>query len=165
MPSGAEFVGRTQELADLASLLRLERRSAAGGTPRAGSDETAQCLALERAIDELRLQLSELKNETRQLERAEALQFFSADVAGQPGKSLDRFVRTVEAELDELTRIRDFVAAFRDKKLTLDEFLCGPVFQFGGAEFDFDDLLRKAVEAEESGGRSRRGARRKRGRR
>jgi hypothetical protein len=108
------------------------------------------------------VQLSELKNEARQLERAEALQFF--DGAPEQGKSLDRFLRTVEAELDELTRIRDFVEAFRDKRLTLDEFLCGPVFSFGGAEFDFDDLLRaKEVDIAESDRRTRRGPRRKRG--
>jgi len=167
-----QSVTQAYQTGDLASLLKLERQSAAPGpgaptsVPGAAApDEAAQCLALERVLAELRVQLSELKHDARQLERAEALQFFSADVAGRPGKSLDRFVRTVEAELDELTRIRDFVAAFRDKKLTLDEFLCGPVFQFGGAEFDFDDLLRGMVEAEESAGRSRRGARRKRGRR
>lgn len=166
-----QSVTQAYQTGDLASLLRIERQSAAPGPAPGASgsasapDEAAQCLALERVLAELRVQLSELKQDARQLERSEALQFFSPDVAGRPGKSLDRFVRTVEAELDELTRIRDFVAAFRDKKLTLDEFLCGPVFQFGGAEFDFDDLLRGMVDAEESVGRSRRGARRKRGRR
>jgi len=161
-----QSVTQAYQIGDLASLLRLERKSAARGAPAPAPDEAAQCLALERVVDELRAQLSELKNEARQLERAEALQFFSADVAGAPGKSLDGFVRTVEAELDELTRICDFVAAFRKKKLTLDEFLCGPVFQFGGAEFDFDDLVRgTVVEASEARGRARRDARRKRGRR
>lgn len=161
-----QSVTRAYQTGDLASLLRLEQKSRGPGVPAAAPDEAAQCLALERAIDELRVQLSELKSEARQLERAEALQFFSVDGAGQSGKSLDRFIRTVEAELDELTRIRDFVAAFRDKKLTLDEFLCGPVFQFGGAEFDFDDLLRaQGVEASESDRRDRRATRRKRGRR
>lgn len=161
-----QSVTQAYQTGDLASLLRLERKSAAPGTRAPASDEAAQCLALEGVLDELRVQLSELKHETRELERAEALQFFSADVAGQPGKSLDRFVRTVEAELDELTRIADFVAAFRDKKLSLDEFLCGPVFQFGGAEFDFDDLVRgNVVDAAEERGRTRHRARRKRGRR
>jgi len=161
-----QSVTQAYQTGDLASLLRLERTSAAPQAPAAAPDEAAQCLGLERVLEELRVQLSELKHEARQLERSEALQFFSADVAGRPGKSLDRFIRTLEAELDELTRIRDFVASFRDKEISLDEFLCGPVFQFGGAEFDFDDLLRAlVVEAEESGGRSRRGARRKRGRR
>ena len=160
--------GLTQayETGDLAGLLRLEQKSKAAGAPASPKDEAAQRLALERVLYELRVQLSELKNETRQLERAEALQFFSADVAGPLGKRLDRFVRTLEAECDELTRIHDFVAAFRDKKLTLDEFLCGPVFQFGGAEFDFDDLLRaQVVDAAEPRGKARRDARRKRGRR
>lgn len=160
-----QSVTQAYQTGDLASLLRLERKSAAPDGSAPTRDEAAQCLELERVLEELRAQLSELKQEARQLERSEALQFFSTEVGGRPGKSLDRFLKTVEAELDELTRIRDFVAAFRDKKLTLDEFLCGPVFQFGGAEFDFDDLLRKAVEEAESGGRSRRGARRKRGRR
>lgn len=161
-----QSVTHAYQTGDLASLLRLERKSVAPDADASAPGEAAQCLALERVLDELRVQLSELKNEARELERSEALQFLSADVPGQPGKSLDRFLRTVEAELDELTRIRDFVAAFRDKKLTLDEFLCGPVFQFGGAEFDFDDLVRgNVVEASESGGRTRRDRRRKRGRR
>lgn len=155
-------VTRAYQVGDLASLLQLERRAPAGGGT-ASAPEGAQCLELERAVDELRVQLSELKSETRRLERAEALQFFSVDVAGGSGKTLDRFVRTVEAELEELTRIRDFVAAFRDKELSLDEFLCGPVFEFGGAEFDFDDLVRgDVVEAAEPRGRARRAARRER---
>ncbi|HEU5075058.1 MAG TPA: hypothetical protein VFU02_12800 [Polyangiaceae bacterium] len=161
-----QSVTQAYQIGDLASLLRLERKSATLGTPAVAPDEASQCLAMERVVEELRSQLSELKNDARQLERAEALQFFSAEVLGQPGKSLDGFVRTVEAELDELTRIADFVGAFRKKELSLDEFLCGPVFQFGGAEFDFDDLVRgTVVEALESRGRARRDARRKRGRR
>lgn len=158
-----QSVTEAYQTGDLASLLRLERKSRTPAAPAPALDEAAQCLVLERVVEELRAQLSELKTEARQLERSEALQFFSADVAGQPGKSLDRFVRTVEAELDELTRICDFVAAFRDKKITLDEFLCGPVFRFGGAEFDFDDLVRG--DPVESSGRARRDGRRKRGRR
>lgn len=158
-------VTRAYQLGDLASLLRLEKKTAVGSASESAPDQAAQCLALQQTIDELRVQLSELKNEARQLERAEALQFFDAGAPGQ-GKSLDRLVRSVEAELDELTRIRDFVEAFREKRLTLDEFLCGPVFHFGGAEFDFDDLLRaQEVEAAASDRKGRRGAPRKRGRR
>ncbi len=156
-----QSVTQAFQTGDLASLLQLERKSAAPHASTAAPDATAQCLALERVCDELRLQLSELKQEARQLERSEALQFFSADSVDHAAKSLDRFVRTVEAELDELTRIRDFVAAFRDKKLTLDEFLCGPLFQFGGGEFDFDDLVR-GLETAKPSGRGRHGARRNR---
>jgi len=159
-------VTHAYQTGDLAGLLRLEQKSGAAATPASGRDQVAQCLAIQRVLDELRVQLAELKQEARRLERAEALQFFRTEHAGGSKKSFDHLVRSLEAELDELVRIRDFVAAFRDKLLTLDEFMCGPRFQFGGAEFDFDDLLRdSAVEPSELGVRSRRGARRKQSRR
>ena len=140
-------VTHAYQTGDLAGLLRLEQKSGAAGSPAVARDEVAQCLAIQRVLDELRVQLAELKREARRLERAEALEFYATAQAGGSEKSFDRLVRSVEAELDELIRIRDFVAAFRGKLLTLDEFMCGPRFQFGGAEFDFDDLLRdSAVE-------------------
>jgi hypothetical protein len=159
-------VTHAYQTGDLAGLLRLEQKSGAVGSPALARDQVAQCLAIQQVLDELRVQLAELKQEARRLERAEALQFYLTERAGGSAKSFDHLVRSVEAELDELIRIRDFVAAFRGKLLTLDEFMCGPRFQFGGAEFDFDDLLRdSAVEPSELDARTRRGARRKQGRR
>jgi len=159
-----QAITQAYQTGDLASLLKLERRSQTQTPENPGSDPLGECAALERMIEELRLQFGELKQKARELERHEVFEFCSPSRDDRRYETLDRFVKTVEAELDELTRIRDFVAAFRDKKLTLDEFLCGPLFQFGGAEFDFDDLVR-TVAAPPEAERGRATRRRNRNRR
>jgi hypothetical protein len=153
-------VTRAFESGDLAGLLRFEQGvSELGGE---GGVRESDLAVLVRLVEELAAQLTVVRKHCQELEDDSVLQFYkdaSAQVTrGRSG--LDRLVATARADLDELTRVRDVVLSFVRKEITLEQFLLGPTFQFDGAEFDLDDLVRSSLEEYEKPRR-----RRERGRR
>jgi hypothetical protein len=148
--------------------MQIEKQWAISSSTETAVDEAASERALERAIAELSTQLGELRKTARELKRSDALQFVPDDQPRRGKSSLDRLVKSIEADLDELVEIRDLVVAFQKREITLAEFLRGPEFEFGGERFDFDDLLTSVLEeahAPRSRSRNRRGSPRRDGRR
>lgn len=155
-------VTRAFESRDLAGLLRIEQSFAEPGGDRGGARET-DVAVLVRLVEELTTQLAAVRKRCQELEDDSVLQFYE-DASAQETRGgrtgLDRLVATARADLDELTRVRDVVLSFVRKEITLEQFLLGPTFQFDGAEFDLDDLVRSSLAEYEKPRR-----RRERGRR
>lgn len=108
-------VTRAYDTGDLARLVDLERRWAAGEAP-APSDDPAQTIRdLERTNRALRAQVNAHTREIRAIRRS-----FVTEVP------VPVVCANIAAELEELTRLRDFTVAYRDGRLTHEAFLAGP---------------------------------------
>lgn len=151
-------VTQAYEDGDLARLVELETAWGTGQNLPAGSDEEARCRELERVIRELRTQANELRRELRQLEHSTPLSLLET--------SSDDLATEAEAELRELEGLRDFVAAFRDGKVSLADFIRGP--ELGPDEemdldaLAFDSLLEELVRrSRPATGRAKQGRRKR----
>jgi len=154
------------ERGDLEGLLQIERGWALPDSSKEPKDAAQEERTLERELEELAAQLVDLRRTARELRASDALQFVPDEQPRRGKSSLDRLVVAVENDLDDLVKIRDLVVAFRKREITLAQFLEGPQFTFGGAEFDLDDLLHGVLdEAHETEGRRRKNSRRRRDRR
>jgi prefoldin subunit 5 len=144
-------VSRAYEGGDVARLIELERAWLAGEAIRADADvdELARrCADVERLIAELRAQMKRIDREARDLRTSPAGVMSRRMGLGKKAE-LDGPVAEMAAEgqegVKQLTVLRDFVASFRDGKISLKELLAGPA----GAEADddADDEFEKAVLA------------------
>ncbi len=123
-------VTQAYENGDLARLLELEKVWQAGANVESGGDEEARCRELEKNIDELRAQATELSRELRQTKKytPSKLQIEFAEEAASRAKK----------ELGGIEKLCAFVKNFRDGKISLADFVRGP-------DLDDDDL-KAAVE-------------------
>jgi hypothetical protein len=144
-------VTQAYQAGDLASLLEAEQRWLAGAhDATSGLSAGAQVRVLERAVMELKEQLRRLRAEIKELKRSAPLQM--AQAMKQRGRvaPADPFAEALEEAEEELQQLREllsFVTAFRDKKLTLAEFLRGPP-SFQSAVLEIDELLFDFLEQE-----------------
>ena len=124
---------------DLARLLELENAwLAEEKMPVEAHDETERrCANLERTNSELKKQLRDLEKEIRELKGS--VPVLAADELGLRGKGsaarVGALVDELQASVDSLCQVRDFVRSFVDGKITLDEFTKGPA---GAGEDDAD---------------------------
>lgn len=131
-------LNRAYQDGDLARLIELERTwlpgaqlaSAAKVTPPSSDEEfVRRCAALEQTIAGLRRQLDEIKQELKQLRRSPqaALLDELEEVARHRRQSPLAVWRTdLDDQAAQLRTIRDFVVAFRDGEIPLEEFVAGP---------------------------------------
>jgi hypothetical protein len=123
-------VSRAYEDGDLARLLHLERTWLAGAAIAPEADEVdRRCDAMARTNDALRAQLADVTEELKELRRSPLVQMLK-DLEDSLGRvedgGLDAFAASVEAEVARLQQLCDFVRAFRDGKMDLDDFAAGP---------------------------------------
>jgi hypothetical protein len=134
---------RAFESRDLAGLLNLEPRWTLGeGDARAERETDLDALA--RVVAELQAQLAAVRHRCQSVQDSGVLALFldaSRELSRAGRTGLDRLVDAARGDLEELTRIRDLVAAFERKEISLAQFLAGPTFRFAGAEFDLEDLV------------------------
>lgn len=134
-------VNRAYEARDLARLLELERQWSASGNPADGAaDVASRCEALERTNRELLDQYRQLDRSFRALARSELGQVIRR-LDRHTGKdaqkaAVDAFLHQAEEQRDDLQELRDFVRAFRDGQIGIEELLEGP-----GESFSFDTAL------------------------
>lgn len=147
------------ERGDVATLLQAEK-SWLEEHSVATMNEDAQCEALERLIAELHDQLAHLRRATRRLRDAEVLQLVEVPLGARRVSELEKMATRIEHDLQQTTRLRDFVHAFANHRMSLEDFLVGPELEFAGELFDFDDLRERASVRSEPRPRRRRGARR-----
>jgi HAMP domain-containing protein len=151
-------VTQAYETGDLARLIELEAHWAAGTlTPEAPDDARRAVQALERTVAELKRQLRDVLDGLRETRRSEAYKLMK-DLERQKkagGDALAEAFEEARARLDEVCKVRDFVAAFRAGKLTWDQFVAGPE-PSSGDELDDEALMRELLgmlRADIGGGR------------
>ena len=114
---------------DFARLLEIERTWATA--PPDVSDDHASAerrlAALEQANEELRQQLRDLGRQLRRLKASEEGHLARALKRGNPAAQLDDMVGPIQDQLEELQLVHDFVESFQRGKISLAEFLAGPV--------------------------------------
>jgi hypothetical protein len=143
-------LSQAYEAGDLAALLEAEQRWLAGAAePASDAAFDAQCGALERAVSELKEQLGRLRAEVKELKRSPEFAMAQAMKRRARGASEDvvaQAVEEVEADTQQLRELLSFVTAFRDKKISLAEFLRGPPSVQNAV--DIEDLLFDFLEEE-----------------
>ncbi len=149
---------RAFDAGDLARLLDLERLWSAGDQRSApDDDEDGQLARIEAANRELRSQLKALQRDLRQLRRASPQAAFM-------GLPIDAVLEVGEADVTQLEAVRDFVASFRDGKVSLKDFVNGPQIpvaeELGDAGADIaavlDEMLAELTASPSRGRRQRR---------
>ena len=145
-----KVVTRAYMEGDLARLLEVERGWLGGG-PSAGVAEgedavEEKCASLERTNASLDAQVKALKKELRELcafPPHREVQGFATASPSVFEQRLEALVAGSAEAVKELKTIRDFVASFRDGKISVEEFGKGPP-GVGGS--DVEDLLAAEVE-------------------
>lgn len=139
-------INRAYKDGDFARLLELEKQQQSGELDvtelEAGDDLERACQQLERDNNTLREQYEGIKTELRNLrnntQEGEMLKTYRR--AKKVG--VDVFAQMVEeaqSEIEYMEMMRDFVRDFRDRKITIKDFLKGP--RRGEAELTQEEML------------------------
>lgn len=127
---------------DFARLLEIEKRSDEElEIETSENDRDRQCKQLEQEIRILEQQYEQLKDQVRQARNTpQGMMVKEYRKAQREGTDLvEESLEEFEAELESLEDLRNFVRRFRDKKMTIKEFLQGPSY----SEQDIIDELAK----------------------
>lgn len=114
-------VTRAYDEGDLAKLIDLESawiESAPPPSPESEDEYHRRCRELEIMNRALRAQIASITREHRTLARKHEMGPFAMPV--------DTVVAMAEADLAKLVEVRDFIKSFRDRKITLKQFVLGP---------------------------------------
>lgn len=130
---------------DFARLLEIEQQSAKGDNhvDSSQNDQERACQQLELELKLLTEQYEQLKAQLRQSKNTPAgeivKQYRQAKRAGED--LIEASIEDGKAEIEALEGIRDFVKDFRDKKITLAQFLQGPVSVDPNSQEELEQLL------------------------
>ena len=125
-------VNRAYEEGDIARLLEIEKthhlQQEIDVTKTSMSEIEKICLRREKDNKLLKNQYENLKRELRMVRRSPEGTMVKEYRAGQKQgvDALGELTRELEAQVKQIERIRNFVRDFRDKKMTISEFLNGP---------------------------------------
>ncbi|RMH73878.1 MAG: J domain-containing protein [Cyanobacteria bacterium J007] len=114
---------------DFARLLEIEQQSEyEQKIETSQNDRDRQCKQLEHDLKILERQYEQLKDQVRETRNTpQGMMVKEYRKAKREGMDLvEASLEQFKAELESLEQIRDFVKDFRDRKITLKEFLCGP---------------------------------------
>jgi len=147
-------VNQAYQEGDFAKLLEIERKQHEKEAISVGNDEESSTekrrLQLIRENELLKEQYEEIKEELRYLRRTPEGQAVS-DYRRATKEGFDPIadvVEEAESQLEAITTIRDFVRDFRDKKITIQEFLEGPDLGISITEEDLEAILEEMFEVE-----------------
>lgn len=145
-------INRAYEEGDLARLLEIERQYQVGQSidlANASSSEIErQCDRLEQDNQLLENQYENLKSELRWMRatpEGEMVKSYRA-IKKEGLNPIDYMVADAKRHIEELANVRTFVKDFRDKKITIKEFLDGPVSARDNAEDDLDAMIQQALQ-------------------
>ncbi len=129
---------------DYARLLEIERQSNKQAfRASAQNEQERQEIQLEKEIELLNEQLEQLKTELNQVKNTPEGQMVKAYRSAKR-EGIDIISNTLEEgqmEIDILEEVRDFVQDFRDRKITIKDFLQGPVSASPVVPEELEDLL------------------------
>lgn len=129
---------------DYAKLLEIERQSNQEDfRASAQNEQERQEIQLEKEIELLTEQLEQLKTELSQITSTPEGQMVKAyRKAKREGIDIiDETLEEGQVEIEVLEEIRDFVQDFRDRKITIKDFIRGPVSKMVVAPEELEDLL------------------------
>jgi predicted nuclease with TOPRIM domain len=145
-------INRAYEEGDLARLLEIERHYQVGESFDLAngsiSEIERQCARLEQDNQLLANQYENLKSELRWMRRTaegEMVKSYRA-IVKEGLDPIDQMVADAERHIAELSKVRTFVKDFRDKKMTIKEFLDGPVSDHQSIEDRLEELMQRALE-------------------
>ncbi len=127
-------VNQAYQAGDLAKLLAIEKQHQMGETIDRNSEDdlTRRCARIEQENEFLNSQFANLKQELREVKSTQqgsvVAEFKKVTKAGLD--PIGEMLAETEAQVQTVTEIHQFVADFRDKKITIKDFMKGPsIFQ------------------------------------
>ncbi len=142
-------INKAYQEGDLARLLEIERQHQAGeGIDHNNEDDlTRKSNRLEQENEFLKTQYENLKRELRLVKRTpEGAMISDYRKAVKVGiDPIAQMLAQVEGEVQVISSIRDFVKDFRDKKITIKEFLQGPEAMGQMSRETVEDLLEEML--------------------
>lgn len=144
-------INRAYEEGDLARLLEIERQYEVNQSidleNASNSEIEKQCQALETDNQLLKTQYEQIKAELRWMRRTpegEMVKEYRALVR-QGFDPIEEIIGDAERHLKELENVRNFVADFRDKKITIKDFLKGPSTANRPSEAELQEMMEELI--------------------
>ncbi|MFM2062096.1 MAG: hypothetical protein RLZZ507_1766 [Cyanobacteriota bacterium] len=148
-------INKAYQEGDLARLLEIERQHQLGEIIDNNNEDdlTRRCKNLEQQNEILKNQYDKLKQELRLAKNTpEGTMVSDARKAAKYGvDSISIMLKQLESQIEIIVDIRDFIQDFRNKKITIKEFLEGPPSLRSLREEMMEELLEEMME--ELGGR------------
>jgi hypothetical protein len=142
-------INKAYQEGDLARLLEIERRYQVGETIDSNSEDdlTRKCNRLEQEKEFLKTQYETLKRELRLVKNTpEGVMVSDCRKAYREGiDPIAQMLEQVESEIQVISEIRDFVKDFREQKITIKEFLSGPIILHQMHQEIMEDLLEQML--------------------
>ncbi|MEH2294590.1 J domain-containing protein [Nostoc sp.] len=142
-------INKAYQEGDLARLLEIERIQEVGEIIDNNNEDdlTRKCRTLEQQNQILINQYENFKRELRLAKNTPegAMVSDSRQAAKKGIDSMAIMVETIESQLDVVYQIRDFVKDFKEQKITIKEFLDGPVSLHSLDEEIMQDILEQML--------------------
>jgi hypothetical protein len=143
-------INKAYQEGDLARLLEIERKYEVGETIDNNNEDdlSRKCKTIEHQNQILKNQYEKLKQELRLAKNTpEGSMLADYKKAAKQGvDSIALIVETMQAQTKIVVDIRDFVQDFKDKKITIKEFLAGPESLRSMQEDMMEELMEKMME-------------------
>ena len=143
-------INKAYQDGDLARLLEIERKYEVGETIDNNSEDdlSRRCRNIEQHNQILKNQYEKLKQELRLAKNTpEGSMVADYKKAAKQGVDcIELMLETMQAQTKLVVEIRDFVQDFKDKKITIKEFLAGPESLRSMKEDMMEELLERMME-------------------
>ncbi|MBO1068092.1 MAG: J domain-containing protein [Dolichospermum sp. DEX189] len=143
-------INKAYKEGDLARLLEIERKYEVGETIDNNSEDdlTRKCKNIEQQNQILKNQYDKLKQELRLAKNTpEGSMVADYKKAAKQGVDcIEMMVETMQNQTKIVAEIRDFVKDFKDKKITIKEFLAGPESIRSMQQDMMEELMDKMME-------------------
>ena len=143
-------INKAYQDGDLARLLEIERKYEVGETIDNNSEDdlSRRCKNIEQHNQILKNQYEKLKQELRLAKNTpEGSMVADYKKAAKQGiDCIELMLETIQSQTKIVAEIRDFVQDFKDKKITIKEFLAGPESLRSVQEDMMEELLERMME-------------------
>ena len=143
-------INKAYQDGDLARLLEIERKYEVGETIDNNSEDdlSRRCRNIEQHNQILKNQYEKLKQELRLAKNTpEGSMVADYKKAAKQGVDcIELMLETIQSQTKIVAEIRDFVQDFKDKKITIKEFLAGPESLRSVQEDMMEELLERMME-------------------
>jgi predicted DNA binding CopG/RHH family protein len=143
-------INKAYQEGDLARLLEIERKYEVGESIDNNSEDdlTRRCKNIEQQNEILKTQYENLKRELRLAKNTpEGTMVADYKKAAKQGiDAVELMIETIESQTKIVVEIRDFVKDFKDKKISIKEFLAGPQSLRSMQEEMMEELMERMME-------------------